>query len=649
MNNLRERFILSICILALIILVITELLSFYNLIDSKIIKITWITITILLIIKVGYYVKENKKNIKEKIKLNFNKLNSQGYLYFYLSYILIVILITAILAWYSPPNTFDSMTYHMSRVMHWIQNRNVDFYPTSILRQLFSSPWSEYAILHLQLLSNSDRYANYVQWLSMVSSLIGVSLIAKQLGASIKGQIYAAVMCTAIPMGILQSTSTQTDYVVALWIICFVHFCLRINIKIDLISTLGAGVSLGLALLTKPTAYIFTLPFLIWLLASQIRNLSINKVILLGLIPILVMIINGSHYYRSYKLVGSPLGQTTEVGNYSYANEIIKPNLVISNLVRNVGLHLETGTKLDNKFEKIISKIHEYIITNINDPKISWPEYGFKIQGLMHHEDYAGNFLHVLLIILGLGLYLIFLNKNKTISLYILCTLGAYLIFCSYLRWQPWHSRLHLPLFILSTPFLGVVIEKFQYYKIKDVIVIKFPYVVKTFPLLTNLFAKLELIRIGNIMLCASILWSISFLITSLNKPLYGPKSVIITQREDQYFTGNNIIKKSYQEVANYLKNSKCNSVGLLGFGNDWEYALWVLINGNTSEKKRIEHIEVTNASLNSYNDEKINSTYSNLCAFIVPAWATTNPVILRGKSFYIVLKNEALKIYMPK
>ena len=72
------------------------------------------------------------------------------------------------------------MSYHMPRVMHWIQNQNVDFYPTSTTRQLYVSPFSEYVILHLQLIVNGDRLANLVQWFSMFGSLIGVSLIARE-------------------------------------------------------------------------------------------------------------------------------------------------------------------------------------------------------------------------------------------------------------------------------------------------------------------------------------------------------------------------------------------------------------------------------------------------------------------------------------
>ena len=125
-----------------------------------------------------------------------------------------------------PPNTPDSMSYHMPRVMHWIQNQNVDFYPTSTTRQLYVSPFSEYVILHLQLIVNGDRLANLVQWFSMFGSLIGVSLIARELGGNTKSQIFSALFCATIPMGILQSTSTQTDYVVSFWIVILVYFLL---------------------------------------------------------------------------------------------------------------------------------------------------------------------------------------------------------------------------------------------------------------------------------------------------------------------------------------------------------------------------------------------------------------------------------------
>src|SRR5262249_44491564 len=100
-----------------------------------------------------------------------------------------IVVATGIIAVISAPNNWDSMTYHLSRVMHWIQNESVEHYPTHILRQIELNPWAEFAILHLQVLLGSDHFSNSVQWFSMLGSVIGVTLISQQLGGSPRAQV----------------------------------------------------------------------------------------------------------------------------------------------------------------------------------------------------------------------------------------------------------------------------------------------------------------------------------------------------------------------------------------------------------------------------------------------------------------------------
>ena len=79
-----------------------------------------------------------------------------------------------------------------------------------------------------------------VQWSAMIKSAVAISLINKELGGKLI-QFLSILICLTIPMGILQSTSTQTDYVTSLWITILIYFIFRykttslLNIFMDLL------------------------------------------------------------------------------------------------------------------------------------------------------------------------------------------------------------------------------------------------------------------------------------------------------------------------------------------------------------------------------------------------------------------------------
>jgi hypothetical protein len=82
--------------------------------------------------------------------------------------VVIITAATGLIGWVAPPNMYDSMAYHMARVAHWAADSTVADYPTNVLGQLYLPPWSEFAVLHLQLPSGADHLANLVQWFSMI-------------------------------------------------------------------------------------------------------------------------------------------------------------------------------------------------------------------------------------------------------------------------------------------------------------------------------------------------------------------------------------------------------------------------------------------------------------------------------------------------
>ncbi|MBD3272849.1 hypothetical protein GF385_00670, partial [Candidatus Dependentiae bacterium] len=209
-DNIRISFLKTYLLVLLISIFITESLSFFNAINYKNILFCWILVFFLSLVFLI-------KNVN-KLKFFFIKLKTSGifikknYLLLILVSIFLFLIPLFFIAYYYPPNTGDSLGYHLPRVEHWIKNKNVDHYPTGDIRQLFHQPLSEFVILNLNLLSNSDNWANYIQFFAMIGSIFLITLLVKFFGLDYRYQILSAILSFTVSMGILQATSTQTDY-----------------------------------------------------------------------------------------------------------------------------------------------------------------------------------------------------------------------------------------------------------------------------------------------------------------------------------------------------------------------------------------------------------------------------------------------------
>ncbi len=113
------------------------------------------------------------------------------------------------------PNNWDSMSYHMARVAHWIQHRSVASYETNIARQVVLQPGAEYLLLVLQAVSGTDRLASSIQLGAWITVILAAPVLARTAGAPRPIAIAAAPIVAAAPMLVLQASSTQNDLVAA--------------------------------------------------------------------------------------------------------------------------------------------------------------------------------------------------------------------------------------------------------------------------------------------------------------------------------------------------------------------------------------------------------------------------------------------------
>ncbi|MDT9196871.1 glycosyltransferase family 39 protein [Limnospira fusiformis KN01] len=528
----------------------------------------------------------------------------------------VIILIIGLTAAIAPPNNWDSMTYHMSRVVHWMQNGSVNHYPTSITRQISLGPWSGFAVTNLQILSGGDRLANFVQWASMVGSIVGISLVAKQLGGGLRSQVFSAVFCATIPMGILQASSTQTDYVGAFWMVTFVYYTLlSIQDKKRVSYPLAIGASLGLAVLTKGTAYFYLFPFGLWfgLVSIQQCGWKVSRHFIV--IGVIALAINLGHFQRNYEVFGSILGTSGD-----YKLEIFSIPILISNTIRNIALHFSTFSRdINLLLIKIIAAVHKFIEVDINDPRTTFPPgQNFDVHTLINHEDLAGNTIHIVLFMCLSILFIIKSHKftkphRYYLAIYMLSIIVSFLLFCSLIAWSPWRSRLHLPIFVLSSAFIGVMMDKLLQ------------------PKIANSVAIIMIIASG------------FFLMFNESRPLIFNSKIFLENqvnnlwnlsRQDQYFINIPELQAPYSQSVDFVLTENCTDVGLIIGGDTWEYPFWVLFKQKSDRPITLRHIMIDNESAIKANISP-HQDFSP-CAIIASGVAEmNNPEIIIDQQVY--------------
>jgi fatty-acid desaturase len=79
------------------------------------------------------------------------------------------------------PNNWDSMTYHLPRIEHWLNDGNLSFYSTTISRQNWSPPFGDFLSLVPHSIFHNDYFDSIFSFVSLIILEISVSLILNRL------------------------------------------------------------------------------------------------------------------------------------------------------------------------------------------------------------------------------------------------------------------------------------------------------------------------------------------------------------------------------------------------------------------------------------------------------------------------------------
>lgn len=467
-------------------------------------------------------------------------------------------LVIGITAWIYPPNNYDSMTYHMPRVIHWIQNQSIGYFPTPIDRQNVMGPGAEYLLLFFQLITDSDEIANFVQFLSFILLFFSTYYIVRTIRLPLKWRSSVIMITMTAPIAIMEASNTKNDLVAAVVTSAILMSGARFYsgnlLKLNRFDSAIMGICLGVGLLVKPTAILTAFPVILigvliqWKKLVHTKPFGRNFIFGIMIFFLSMGVIAGPDLYRKFDYGMSRKEIYPVFSNY-HSDRFLNPFRAIAH---NIPFQKETDRFLKSLGikEKTITKTALYL-----------------------QEDMIGNPYQVMVFLTAALLTLVFsfiafLRNNLTSKLFLaLAPLSAWFIFGIYIRNQLWITRLEIPLFYLtpfSFLFIGAACKES-----KTMVSVLLPLIAIT-GISSLAYANLIAVNVPPRPLIPKYFWG--------GKP----------DRTLSYYNNIEGLKKDHDFFLSATKMRQCDRIGLIAGGDAPLYPLmWRLIKAG----KQVEHM----------------------------------------------------------
>ncbi|WP_244236298.1 glycosyltransferase family 39 protein [Micromonospora inaquosa] len=565
-----------------------------------------------------------------------------------------LVLVELLVALLAEPNNFDSQTYHLPKVQHWVAQGDLDFWPTAIHRQVTIPPGAEYLLLHLRLLTGGDHLHNLVQWAAGVVCLLVAARITAQLGGGRRAQLLTAFVLATTPMVVLQATSTQTDLVCAAWVACAATQALDgLRRRTGWGTLLGLGAAAGLTAVTKTSGLIAVGPLLVLWGLAQLRLARAEKVAaaadgpapagdgrrswLVGglartvggsvLILVVAAVVVGPFLARVTAEFGHPLGPPRL--RESIPMERHDPASIVVNALR-IG-----HTAFDTPLAPLRRAGAEVIISGAEaigvDPQDRATTFGrelFPEPAWYPDEDRVAFPLAGVLAVIGAVIALgrprqIAPDRAGSLRAYAVVVLTAVLLHTVMIKWQPWGNRLLLYAVVLAVPLAGLWLDALFRRRAGDAT----PAVgdaAATGASMSGRGRRSVATVAAVTVLATSALAGVLALSYGFPRRLVGAGSVFTTSDWDTRFLRRPQWADEFRWAATAVRDSGARRIGLVQQNDNWEYPWWLLLrqpDGDSPDLVALQSVLPERPPADPASVDAIVCTGSKAaCAKLVPA-----------------------------
>ncbi len=559
----------------------TEILSAFNLLNVPAVAIFWGGGCIGLLfyaakLQIWVEIKKFVEDIRNKrYKMDANLICA-----------IVFCTLISVMAVLRSQNLVDNLFHRLPKIMHWIQNGNVNQFATGTLMELHYAQLVEYMNMHIYLLSGSDRLISIVQAGAYICSGCCIYGIGRKLKASSKFAWVGVWIYFLIPITVIETVTTQTDVVAGVYLLSFVYFLMdyiRANkLTIDkrgIMSAVYMSASVIFGYLAKPTVCFAMVVFFVWMcVVRMIKRDKLSVLLQYALIGFVVALtLFMPSFVRRYQYDHIPDVVLRDGDSELECEEDLNMNdgsMVLERLNSPQAFTMIAVQNLAaNSTSRCFPKMNKLLMHMVEKcEKLLNYKYERRFRVLVESGLGETNEPSPVIMLFLFGAWLAVVIRMSRISrvqfIYLLCATIGLILQAGLMEYSYFRQRYFIGIMAVLCPAFSVVLEQLRFSGETKTKIVTASIVISCFGTINTLTYELPYIIFG-----------------LQGDKIYG------------YFIGDKT-ELYYRELFSYINDNQFHTVGMSGT-IPYEYVLWQGID----ELERMEHV---NVALEGYDSAKL-------------------------------------------